>query len=58
MVFYYMKNRLKIPALKNHHKLAIVEWAKTMLSYIDSWGNIIYSEVKKFNLDGSDGHQF
>ena len=31
---------LKIPALKNHHKLARVEWAKTMLSNRNGWDNI------------------
>ena len=44
-----------IPALKNHHKLARVEWTKTMLSNRDGWDNIIFSDENKFNLDG---HQF
>ena len=52
------EKRLNIPALKNHHKLARVEWVKTMLSDKDGWGNIIFSEEKKFNLVGPDGHQF
>ena len=52
MVFYYIK-RLKILVLKNHHRLARVEWAKTMLSNRD--GNIIFSDEKKFD---TNGHQF
>ena len=52
------EKRLMIPALKNHHKLARVEWAITMLSNRDGWGNIIFSDEKKFILDGLDDHQF
>ena len=53
MVFYYMKKRLKIPALKNHNKLARVEWTKTMFSN-KGWGNIIFSDEKNF-IDEPDG---
>ena len=58
------EKRLNIPSLKNHHMLAIVEWAKTMLSNREQycWGNIINSEEKKFNLYGpairTDDHEF
>ena len=50
------EKRLEIPTLKNHHKLARVEWAKTMLS--NRLGQNYFSDEKKFNLNGSDGHKF
>ena len=34
------------------------EWAKTMLTNGDGLDNINFSDEKKFNLDGPDGHQF
>ena len=52
-VIHYLNARLKVPALQEHHKVARVRCAKTMLS-----NNIIVSDEKKFNLGGPDGYQW
>ena len=46
------EKRLKSPALKNHHKLARVEWAKTMLSNRDGWA-ILFVQMRR-NLTSMD----
>ena len=41
------EKRLKVPALQEHHKIARVQWAKTMLSRREGRTNIIFSDEKK-----------
>ena len=41
------EKRFKVPVLQEHHKIARVQWAKTMLSRREGWTNIIFSDEKK-----------
>ena len=52
------EKRLKVPALQEHRKIVRVQWVKTMLSRREGWTNIIFSDEKRFDLDGPDGYQF
>jgi len=50
--------RLGKPTLKPMHKQARIEWAKLHMEYGQKWRNVIWSDEKKFNLDGPDGMQY
>jgi transposase len=50
----YSKRRGK-PTLKPVHKQARIEWAKHHMEFGQKWRNVIWSDEKKFNLDGPDG---
>lgn len=53
----YSKKKPK-PSLKDHHKTARVAWAKEKMSWTTEWREIVFSDEKKFNLDGPDGYQY
>lgn len=55
--FKYTKRR-KIPSLKPEHEKARLEWAKKYMNWSAEWANVIFSDEKKFNLDGPDGFQY
>jgi len=50
--------RISKPCLLPHHKIARELWATQMVDFGDNWDNVIFSDEKKFNLDGPDGMQY
>lgn len=55
--FKYAK-RKTIPSLKPHHVEARLSWAQQHMSWTTEWTNVVFSDEKKFNLDGPDGFQY
>lgn len=55
--FLKWEKRKPKPRLQNHHKKARQEWASEKVTYGDRWDQVIFSDEKKFNLDGPDGLQ-
>lgn len=53
--------RLKLqrkPQLKPEHQTARLVFARTHMDWTNQWQNVIFSDEKKFNLDGPDGFSY
>jgi transposase len=53
----YEKRKMQ-PKLEDKHKTARVSWAESVISWNQEWKTVLFSDEKKFNLDGPDGWQF
>lgn len=56
-IFKY-KKRSCAPKLSEDHKNARVQFSKKMLRAHQNWHRIVFTDEKKFNLDGPDGWQY
>lgn len=48
---------LKKPRLLKHHQEKRPKWAENVKSWGKKWKRVIFSDEKKFNLDGPDGYK-
>lgn len=46
------------PALKPQHKTARLSFEENHVSWTTQWDDVVFSDEKKFNLDGSDGYSY
>ncbi|CAF2016077.1 unnamed protein product [Rotaria magnacalcarata] len=46
------------PALTTAHKILRLTWAKDHMTWNNEWHKVIWSDEKKFNLDGPDGFSY
>lgn len=52
------KKCLSKPALNERHKSARLQFAKKYMSWVQEWKAVMFSDEKKFNLDGPDGFKY
>ncbi|CAF4387622.1 unnamed protein product [Rotaria magnacalcarata] len=46
------------PALTTAHKDLRLTWSKDHMTWNNEWNKVIWSDEKKFNLDGPDGASY
>jgi len=54
----HLEKEKKVPALKNVHKTSRFNFARRHQTWTSEWKLILFSDEKKFNLDGPDGFQY
>lgn len=46
------------PNLQASHKASRLQWAREHMTWKSEWRNVVWSDEKKFNLDGPDGFNY
>ena len=52
------KKKKRSPLLSKSHKEFRLKWAKDHMTWNEDWRKVVWSDEKKFNLDGPDGFAY